>query len=58
MRKKIVHVWEQLDQFTVRCQVIGGWIVVTGNGKSQSSIMVVDKDHEWISLKPKTEEVV
>lgn len=52
MRKRIEWEWHQLDEFTWRAQVIGGWIVkcVLGAGSKQAGISITfvpDRDHEW-----------
>ena len=62
MRKKIPHVWEQMDAASWRTRVIGGWLVLHCNSisiidgkkrstaQSESMVFVGDKDHEWIVL--------
>ena len=60
MAKKIVWCWEVLDQYTVRTKVFGGWLVsnqVEKKGNiSNSLIFLADRDHEWLPIKPITEE--
>ncbi len=65
MRKKIEFVWEELDKSTRRVKVIGGWIVqckVFEEGKkgvmiSESSVFIMDRDHEWTIVQPIVETV-
>lgn len=54
------HVWEQLDENTWRCQVLGGWVMKMihreGKAFSVSSVFIADKHGEWAII-PKMEEV-
>ena len=52
---KIPFEWEELDNYTERLKVIGGWIIKSENslyenGKwalSESMVFVPDPNHEW-----------
>ncbi len=56
MRRKIEHKWEQMDEQTTRCQVMGGWLVhVTAEYKNHISCTMSflhDPDHQWHITNP------
>ena len=57
MRKQFDWKWEELDEYTFRAKVIGGWLVhcACSKNKSESLVFVADRDHEWHILPPKVE---
>jgi hypothetical protein len=54
MSKKIVWQWEQIDEFTTRVKVFGGWWLVKINKKATSvgSIFIPDQDWQWEPIEP------
>jgi len=50
VRTKLEWKWEELDNFTQRARVIGGWIVKAYDDEEFPGISLVflnDQDHEW-----------
>lgn len=61
MRKHIEWEWEQLDIYTRRAKVIGGWIVNSNftdeeTYAAESLVFIPDRDHEWTIKQPEPEE--
>jgi len=56
MAKKIVWEWEEIDQWTTRVKVHGGWLVhvSVGDAKkfSTSVVFVHDPDWQWQPIEP------
>lgn len=64
MRKKIEWKFEELDKFTKRAKVMGGWILHHESNalleknnkfsvvKSESMVFIPDRDHEWTIVQP------
>lgn len=55
--KQITWEWEQIDEFTSRVKVIGGWLVVhkreTMKGNiAMTSVIITDQHWEWHPCAP------
>jgi hypothetical protein len=60
MRTKIPWEVENLDEYSWRVAVIGGWIVYSAvesaiGGSAITSVFVKDQDHLWVIRKPENE---